>query len=1007
MRPGALIVGRLRRSWVLGLGAALAALAALVLVGSSTAAMLPSRVRIGSPAPHPPRARVLGALSGSTAIQVNVALKPRDPAGLAAYAAAVATPGSGVYHHFLTVAQFRQRFGPGAAQIAAVEDSLRAHGLAPGRVLADGLSIPVSASAARMASAFSVSFNRVALPSGRTAFANAQAPQFDANVAGDVQGVVGLDSISVPTAQAIERPSGTSRPHAAAAAGPKVVTGGPQPCRAAVSTAGSDSGYTADQLASSYQLSGLYAQGDKGAGQTIALYELEPNSTADIAAYQTCYGTNASVSYVQVDGGAGSGTGVGEAALDIEDVIGLAPQANVVVYQGPNSDSGAYDTYARIVSDDTAQVISTSWGLCEADEGLAAAQAEASLFEEAAAQGQSVFAAAGDNGSQDCSGDNSSPPNDSLAVDDPASQPDVTGVGGTTLSNPGPPASESVWNESVAGAGAGGGGISTLWSMPSYQSGAPSALNVTTGSPTGSQCGAGASGYCREVPDVSADADPYTGYVIYWNGSWGTIGGTSAAAPLWAAYMALVNASSYCAGSPVGFANPALYAAAASNYSSDFSDVTTGDNDYTGTGGGSFGAGTGYDMASGLGTPIGASLAADLCAQAGGAPNPITVTNPGGQSGTVGAPASLQISASDSSSGATLSYSATGLPAGLSIDPASGLIAGAPATTGPFGVTVTVSDGSGASRSVSFEWTVSTRSTATSVSCSPGSLAAGATTRCTATAADTGAGLASAPAGAFRFATTVAGSFSGGGWCTLVPAGTGTASCSVTYQPASPRWQEITAFYSGDATHSASSGGSGLTVSAAPASSDPPAGSGPAASTGAAASRAGSSPSTGVPGCPAPSGRAGGSTLGLVKLGLTRSQARRAYAHSRDRASRNQDIFCLTTAGVEVGYASGGLLRVVPRGARAGLAGRVVWIATANPFFALDGVRSGTALSAASHRLKLGSVLMVGTSRWYLVSAGGATVAFKAQGGVVREIGLAARSLTSSRSAQRALLSSF
>ena len=97
----------------------------------------------------------------------------------------------------------------------------------------------------------------------------------------------------------------------------------------------------ADQIASAYGFPALYRAGDQGAGQTVALYELEPNLTSDIAAYQACYGTGASVSYVPVDGGVGSGAGTGEAALDIENVIGLAPRANVIVYQGPNSNSGS------------------------------------------------------------------------------------------------------------------------------------------------------------------------------------------------------------------------------------------------------------------------------------------------------------------------------------------------------------------------------------------------------------------------------------------------------------------------------------------------------------------------------------------------------------------------------------------------------------------------------------------------------------------------------------------
>ena len=104
-----------------------------------------------------------------------------------------------------------------------------------------------------------------------------------------------------------------------------MVTGGPQPCAAAQAAATVQGANTADQIASAYGFTGLYQAGGLGAGQTIAIYELEPNDPSDIAAFQSCYGTQTSVSYVQVDGGAGSGPGSGEAALDIEQAIVLAP----------------------------------------------------------------------------------------------------------------------------------------------------------------------------------------------------------------------------------------------------------------------------------------------------------------------------------------------------------------------------------------------------------------------------------------------------------------------------------------------------------------------------------------------------------------------------------------------------------------------------------------------------------------------------------------------------------
>jgi subtilase family serine protease len=671
----------------------------LGLSAAMAASVAPKRV--GAAPRYPAGARAVGALPSATAVPILVALSPRDPTALASYASAVSEPGSSLYHHFLTLAQFRARFAPSDQQIAAVEASLRSHGLAPGAVTANGLIIPVRASAGHLASALGTSFQRVKLAGGRTAYANTRAPQFDASVAGLIQGVIGLDTLTRPHALSLELPhvsGGRSGPRVAHAA---AATGGPQPCSAASSAAPGQDAYTANEIAGAYNFNTLYGNGDEGAGIKVALFELEPNSTSDIAAYQSCYGTSTTVNYIKEDGGAGSGSGQGEAALDIEDVIGLAPKATVDVYQAPNSNTGLIDNYTAIVDDDTDQAVSTSWGECESESGSSIISEEGTLFEQAATQGQTIYAAAGDDGSTDCE-------TPSLAVDDPGSQPYVTGVGGLTMSSTSYPPAETVWNESTNLAGAGGGGISISHTMPTYQSGAPASLNVINSHSSGTQCGAASGSYCREVPDVSADADPYTGYLIYYKGNWTGIGGTSAAAPLWAAFTALVDASSTCAGKSIGFANPLLYSAAASAYSSDFTDVTSGNNDYTPDGyvGGLYPAGTAYDMASGLGSPDGATLPAALCSGGSTTGNTVTVTNPGNQTSTVGSAVSLQIKASDSASGQTLTYSASGLPAGLSINSSSGLISGTPTAAGSSSATVTAKDTTGASGSTSFSWTV-------------------------------------------------------------------------------------------------------------------------------------------------------------------------------------------------------------------------------------------------------------------------------------------------------------
>jgi subtilase family serine protease len=660
----------------------------MVLAVSAASAAAPHAVRVGPRPPVPAGSSVLGALTPTTPIDTTVVLKPRDPAALEAYATAVSTPGSALYHHYLSVSEFRQRFGPSDSQIAAVSASLRRHGLTAGGVTGNGLAIPVRANAGGLSRAFAVSLRRLKLRTGRTAFAPDQAPQVDASVAGLVQSVIGLDDVAVPHPLAVR----TARPRARAA--PHVVTGGPQPCGAA-----SGSGvYTADELASAYRFSGLYGTGDQGAGQRVAIVELEPNNPSDIATYQACYGTGTSVSYFNVDGGAGAGAGSGEAAIDIEDVLGLAPQAAIDVYRAPNSLLHMYDDYNAIISGNAEKVISVSWGVCEAQEGPLAG-AENALFQEAAAQGQSVFASAGDAGSSDCTDANGNPM-PGAAVDDPASQPFVTGVGGTSLTSLGPPPGQSVWNGACSdGPCAGGGGVSSFWAMPSYQSGAPASLHVINPGSSGSRCGAPSGAFCREVPDVSGDADPSTGVAIFYSGNglgWQGFGGTSIATPMFAALMALTNASSACGGVPVGFANPVLYGSAGHAYSFDFNDVTSGNNDISGLG--AYGAGGGYDMASGLGSPQADQLAANIC-------NPqVSVSNPGAQHSVVGVGVSMPVPGSDTA-GYPLSYSSTGLPPGITISSA-GTISGAPSAAGSYTATVRATDRRNRSGATTFTWTV-------------------------------------------------------------------------------------------------------------------------------------------------------------------------------------------------------------------------------------------------------------------------------------------------------------
>ena len=233
-------------------------------------------------------------------------------------------------------------------------------------------------------------------------------------------------------------------------------------------------------------------------------------------------------------------------------------------------------------------------------------------------------------------------------------------------------------------------------------------------------CGAAAT-TCREVPDVTANGDPNTGYVIYYDGQWNTMGGTSISTPTWAALAALADSSPACAGHPVGFANPALYKLAASAYGANFGDVTSGANGYEHVAG--FAAGPGYDMASGLGTPNARSLVPALCGGAPIAPAPSPrrprrrppppapgpAASPsaalGARSSPLGTRVTVRLRARDGH-GLALRYAATGLPRGLTINPRTGVIVGRARHAGTRTVTIRVSDSRGGFARASFRWRV-------------------------------------------------------------------------------------------------------------------------------------------------------------------------------------------------------------------------------------------------------------------------------------------------------------
>ena len=445
-----------------------------------------------------PRIPVGDAALGSVATGQTeagiVVLRPSDEAGLTSFISAVTDKSSPLFHRYLAPGEFANRFGPAPATIGAVRAQLTAEGLHVTDVSEDGLLVSFSGSAAAVESAFRTGIERYRLPDGTIGQATSSAVHLPSTIAGSVIGVVGLDDL-VHSQSAIVRPGPVSVQRTFPSA--KAVSfahpaGSPSACSLAQQDAETSGGLTDDQIANAYGAFGLYGLGDFGAGQHIAVYELQPFLATDIENFDTCYfGATQAVqmsgvkgvlagsrlSLTPVDGGEvqpGPGSQNDESTLDIEDVSALAPKADIDVYEAPNTTSGGIDEYAQIVNSDVDQIVTSSWVVCEqlaqvAEPGIQ--EAENLLFEQAAAQGQTVLSAAGDTGDDECNeGRTVAPPSgqNPLSVLDPASQPYVLSVGGTTIDDATQPPAEHVWDDGAQW-GAGGGGISESWGMPPWQ----------------------------------------------------------------------------------------------------------------------------------------------------------------------------------------------------------------------------------------------------------------------------------------------------------------------------------------------------------------------------------------------------------------------------------------------------------------------------------------------------------------------------------------------------------
>ncbi|MFE9424939.1 putative Ig domain-containing protein [Kitasatospora sp. NPDC006697] len=429
----------------------------------------------------------------------------------------------------------------------------------------------------------------------------------------------------------------------------------------ALSPNATPSGFGPSDLQSAYNL-----PSNGGAGQTVAIVDAQddPNAESDLAAYRSQFGlpacttANGCFSKIAQDGSTNYPTAdtgwAGEISLDLDMVSAVAPNAHILLVEATSANMGDLGASVNEAVAKGAKFVSNSYGGAEDSTDTSS---DSQYFNH---PGVAITVSAGDS---------------AYGAEYPAASKYVTSVGGTALSRASNSRgwSESVWStSSTEGTGS---GCSAYDAKPTWQ--------------TDSGCAK------RTISDVSAVADPATGVAVYqtYGGSgWNVYGGTSASSPIIASVYA-------DAGTPGATDYPAQYPYL---HTSALNDVTTGNNgscspSYLCT------AGAGYDGPTGLGTPAG--LAAFTKGGSTGG-NTVTVTNPGSQTTAAGGSASLQVSASDSASGQTLAYSATGLPTGLSINASSGLISGTATTAGSYTVTVTAKDGTGATGSTTFTWTV-------------------------------------------------------------------------------------------------------------------------------------------------------------------------------------------------------------------------------------------------------------------------------------------------------------
>jgi len=593
---------------------------------------------------------------GNPPVTLTMALKLRNSDEMHALLESTYSADSPNFRRFLTAEEFGAKFGPAPETVDLVTRHLQAAGLTVER--ASVALLRVSGSMEAIEREFGVSFHT--FQAGSTAHTAAYrfrspagAAQISASIASEVDSIVGLDNR--PRFHPMIRRPQSGLPLRAV-----------RPATAAPNTPNPPGEWTVEDFAQYYDVVPLYKHGVSGDGRTIGIVTLASFTPSDAFAYWAALALQVDphrIKIINLDGGPGSpsdASGSDETTLDVEQSGGIAPGAKIIVYQAPNTDQGFLDAFARAIHDNAADAISTSWGEWEEilvqgnaiSDPDAAGQLRAfdNLFIQAAIQGQSLSAAAGDAGSYDASDSFPLPSfTNVLSVDHPAADPYMLAAGGTTLPgeqefllNDGSTftvnvAQERAWSWDYldglcAALGVdpiscgifpvgGGGGVSVVFPQPFYQNGLagirvsePKQVLVDLTQTPPQKLIALPAGFAgRNLPDISLNADPDTGYVVFYTSDvsgfamdtfWG---GTSFVAPQLAGITALLDQNG---GGRIGLLNFALYALAShgAGYSGNhppLRDIRKGNNEF-------YNAGAGYDQASGLGVLDVANLAGVL-----------------------------------------------------------------------------------------------------------------------------------------------------------------------------------------------------------------------------------------------------------------------------------------------------------------------------------------------------------------------------------------------------------